>query len=959
MIGKTLGHYRIVEKLGAGGMGVVYKAEDTRLGRAVALKFLPEQLARDPSAVERFQREARAASALDHPNICTIYEIGEHDGQPYIAMQYLQGQTLKERLGGRPLEAGELLKVALQVSDALAAAHARAIVHRDIKPANIFLTEQGQAKVLDFGLAKLLPQGDDVTAAATLTEPGAAPGTLPYMGPEQLRGQPADLRTDVYALGCVLYEMATGQRPFRDELTTQLIDSILHRPPEPPERLNPGLPPELRPIILRCLEKDPESRYASADDLRQDLADCQATLTSAAAVPVDLRGLVQRARKPRVAAVATIVVLVLGIAVGGMLRQRARVRWAEQEALPQIEKLIEQENYFEAYLLARQAEKLIPGNPRLRELVEMISYPLSIRTEPPGADIFIKPYAALDREWDWLGQSPLEGIRIPLEDFRWRIAKPGYLPVEAALFIYPEVTVKLDAEGSRDPRQVRVPAGSYRLGSLEPVELSDYLIDKYEVTNREFKEFVDQGGYQKREYWKQPFIKDGRALSWEEAMAEFRDHTGRPGPATWELSSYPSGQEEYPVNGVSWYEAAAYAEFRGRSLPTIYHWYNAADLERPSSSILDWSNFGGRGPAAVGTHQGLGAFGTYDMAGNVKEWCWTQSGARRYILGGAWNEPVYMFSDSDAFRPFDRSATNGFRLVTLLGESAAAEALRAPVERLTRDYSVEKPVPDSVFRVYRSLYAYDRTELDPRVETVDDSSPLWRKEKVSFRAAYADERVVAYLFLPRNASLPYQTVVYFPHSGAYAQPSSRTLETQDIDFFLKSGRAVLWPIYKGTYERRLPPSATGPASHRDMMIQSAKDLSRAIDYLETRADIDRDRLAYYGLSLGARVGSVLLALEPRPKVAVLVAGGFTSRRRLPEVDEINFAPRVRAPVLMINGRYDFIFPVETSQRPMFRWLGTPEAHKRHVVLEAGHVPPRLGIIKESLDWLDRYLGPVK
>ncbi|MGH9813929.1 MAG: protein kinase domain-containing protein, partial [Candidatus Acidiferrales bacterium] len=613
--------------------GVVYKAEDLKLGRQVALKFLPEDLAPDETAVERFKREARAASALDHPNICTIYEIGEHDGQPYIAMQYLQGRTLKERIGGQPLPASELLNVALQVADALAAAHARGIVHRDIKPANVFLTGQGQAKVLDFGLAKLLPQADDVTAAATLTEPGAAPGTLPYMAPEQLRGQPADLRSDVYALGCVLYEMATGQRPFRDELTTQLIDAILHRPPTPPERLNPALPAELRPIILRCLEKDAESRYPSAAELRKGLADCHAALTSSAAVPVDLRGLVQRARRPRVAAIVALVVLTLALAVGGLLRQRARVQWAEREALPQIQQLIEQENYFEAYLLARQAEKFIPGNPRLRELVEMVSYPVSIRTEPPGADIFIKPYAAPEREWDLLGQSPLEGIHIPQADFRWKIAKPGYLPVEANLFFYPEVTVKLDAEGSRDPRQVRVAGGSFRLWSLDPVELGDYLIDMYEVTNREFKEFVDQGGYQKPDYWKQPFVQDGRTLSWEEAMAEFRDRTGRPGPATWELSSYPSGQEEYPVNGVSWYEAAAYAEFRGRSLPTVYHWYNAAGLVRPSSSILEVSNFGGRGPAAVGTYQGLGAFGTYDMAGNVKEWCWNEVGGRRYILG--------------------------------------------------------------------------------------------------------------------------------------------------------------------------------------------------------------------------------------------------------------------------------------------------------------------------------------
>ena len=521
------------------------------------------------------------------------------------------------------------------------------------------------------------------------------------------------------------------------------------------------------------------------------------------------------------------------------------------------------------------------------------------------------------------------------------------------------IHVKLEPQGSSPPGMVRVPGGSYQFRSAPPVQLQDYWLDKYEVTNRQFKEFVDRGGYQKREYWKQPFLEDGRTLSWEEAAGRFRDATGRPGPSTWQLGAYPEGQEDYPVSGVSWYEAAAFAEFAGKSLPTVYHWYNAAGIG-VFADILQLSNFGGRGPARVGSHQGLSPCGTYDMAGNVKEWCWNQVGARRYILGGAWNEPVYMFEVPHAQSPFDRSATYGFRCAKYSGP--LSEALTRALESPTRDFTKEKPASDEVFRIYRSMYSYDRTELKSRVESVDESPPHWRLEKVSFDAAYSSERVIAYLFLPRNAVPPYQTVVYFPGSQALYL---RSIETLSLamgfpDFAVRSGRAVLQPIYKDTYDRRSGSPSVGPSAVRDRVICWSKDLGRSIDYLETRQDIDRGRLAFYGVSMGATWAPVLTAIEGRFKASVLVVGGFRPDRSPPEVEAINFAPRAKVPVLMINGRYDFRFPLETSQIPLFRALGAPEKDKRHVLFDSGHMPPSMTpVIKEILDWLDRYLGPVK
>jgi serine/threonine protein kinase/dienelactone hydrolase len=981
MIGKTITHYKIIEKLGEGGMGIVYKAEDTKLNRLVALKFLPRDLTRDQDIKKRFVHEAQAASALEHTNICSIHEINETaEGQLFICMGYYEGDTVEAKTKQGPLEVEEALDIAIQIAQGLDKAHKQKIVHRDIKSANIIITNEDVVKIVDFGIAKLAGQ-------TRVTKDGSSVGTVSYMSPEQTLGKDVDHRADIWSLGIVMYEMLTGLTPFERDYEQAVVYSIINEEPQPIIQINPAIPTEMEQIVNKALQKNPDSRYPSAADMLNALKDYRDSLQFDEMKAFNLQTIFRLIRKPKVAIPGVLLIFVVSLLANWFFNRQTKIHWAREDALPEIRRLVESNwsDFTDAYKLAEKAEHYIPNDPELVELFSKSSLKIQVSTEPQGSNIYIKNYQAPDTEWEYLGVSPIKNIRLPIGIIRWKIEKDGYETVLAAsstwditkgntTFLDPnDFTRVMDEIGNILPGMVRVKGAETSVGYID-----DFFIDRYEVTNSQYKEFIDGGGYRKKEYWKHKFIKDKRILTWEAAMAEFVDQTGRPGPAAWRAGDYESDQGNFPVSGISWFEAAAYAEFVGKRLPTEHHWGLARGESTPLikypqlggyAVFAPFSNFNGKGPVPVGSLPGVTSYGAYDMAGNVREWCWNETSKGRLLRGGAWDDNTYMFRQVSQAPPFDRSAKNGFRCSFYLNpENIPSSAFGVANVSEAKDYSTEQPVSDHIFQVYKEQFSYDETDLNTIIESRDESSEDWIHEKISYDASYSNERIIAHLFLPKNVDPQYQTVIYFPGSGAIFQNSSDKIEDYFefpvfLSFLLKNGRAVLFPVYHGTFERRMDTSV--PILHQgdthlfsESTIKWVKDFKRSIDYLETRDDIDSNELGFYGMSWGASLGGIIPAVDDRLAASVLVAGGFRARGR-PEVNQINYVSRVTTPTLMLNGMYDTVFPSETTVKPFLDFIGTPAEHKKLILYETDHVPPRNEIIKETLTWFDIYLGPVR
>jgi eukaryotic-like serine/threonine-protein kinase len=1045
--GDMLGRYKLLEKLGEGGCGSVWAAEQREpVKRRVALKII--KLGMDTrQVIARFEAERQALAMMDHPNIAKMLDAGATEtGRPFFVMELVRGVPITKYCDENNLSTARRLELLIKICHAIQHAHQKGIIHRDIKPSNVLVTlHDGEPvpKVIDFGIAKATQQ--ELTEKTIYTKFQQFIGTPAYMSPEQaeMSGLDIDTRSDIYSMGVLIYELVTGRTPFDSkELLKQGLDEIRRtiretEPPRPsmrletlqgeelttaarrrstePRKLAASVRGDLDWIVMKCLEKDRTRRYDTANGVAMDVQRYLANEPVIARPPSALyrtRKLVRRHRLALSAAAAVVAAIVAGSilttaqALRALRAERAaneqrtaaeqakanetaarrtaqqeqqrneNIRWARETALPEIERLRLRDN-IAAYKLAIEVEKYLPADPALTALLPRISHRATIETTPPGARIYLKAYRKPSDEWEFIGVSPIKDVWLGRDIYRWRIEKPGYAPVERAEGIIPttaltrttgvttEYRVTLDRAEDVPQGMVRVEGG---LGGLprspnsDRVRVERFFIDRCEVTNREFKVFVDRGGYTNHRFWRQRFFKDGKELAPAEAIAMFRDATGKPGPATWRDGTFPVGQDDFPVTGVTWFEAAAYAESVGKRLPSIYHWTRAA--VGAAALIAEFSNFAGRGPAAVGRYQGISICGACDMAGNAREWCWNEAGSgNRYVLGGSSDESAYMFvNETNAFSPFDRSAANGFRCMLLSPETPIVPRWEAPAVAYRRESANEIPASDETFRIYRSLFAYDRAELEAKVEGPEEVDKSWRRQRVSFQTGYGGERMEVLIFLPKNTPPPYQIVVIFPGSGALTSRTNAVVRPEFCDSIVKSGRVFVYPIYKATHERgdgrTLAEYQKAKNEYRDLVSQWSKDLSRTIDYLETRADLQHDKIAYLGFSLGAAAGFIFPAIENRFKASVLVSGGVWVEEVLPEINQVHYAPRITVPTLMLNGRFDFVF-LEPGQRQLFRLLGTPPEHKRHVLVDSGHIMSINPVEPELLGWLDRYLGPVK
>jgi dienelactone hydrolase len=985
--GTQLGPYRILDLLGGGGMGEVYKATDTRLGRTVAIKVLQGRLAESAAHRERFEREARLISQLNHPHICTLHDVGTDQGAHYLVMEYVEGMTLESRLRQGALPGEETIAYATQIADALTVAHRQGIVHRDLKPANIMLTRSG-VKLLDFGLAKLgtdsAAPNSDGRAGSNLTEQGTILGTTQYMAPEQLEGKEADARTDIFAFGAIVYEMLTGKHAFEGGSKASLIAAILKDTPRRISGIEPRVAPGLESTILRCLAKDADDRWQSAGDLLFQLrADSAIGSKAPSAVDAPEAAATTRAR-PRWLLAATALLAVAALAIGGfiLVPSKHTSTGATPENLARLEALIDNAEWETAYALAAQMETVSPSNPELAALERRFTNMFAFNSEPSGARVFRRPYEATDDDWVELGKTPLREVRLPIGLSRIRLEYDGYEPLLRNVLggvssatrekqNLQELNFTLDRKGTLPARTVRVPGWRATIQG-RPIDFADYFIGKYEVTNREYKEFVDRGGYKRPELW-EPIMKDGRELSWQEAMKLFTDQTGLPGPSTWIAGDYPDGQEDYPVGGVSWYEAAAFAKFSGAALPSVYHWRRALNDNLVLSGIqLAWvlpkSNLEARGPAPVGRFDDPTWPGVYDMAGNVREWTQNAAGDDRFSLGGGWNDNRYMGADGQyKVRPLDRSAINGLRLAVLRDEPSKLAAANAPVPRVdVPNWSAIAPVSDETFEAYRGYYAYEPAPLNAASEATE-TFRSWTRERITFDAAYDRARMVLYLYLPLNGSPPYQTVVFFPAAEAWISDSESG--GMPLEWLIKSGRAVAAPVLRGTYERRdgqlwmgsLGGGGLGTTvSGREAFVKVVKDARRTVDYLFSRPDIDAHNIAYYGVSIGSSFAPQILALEPRFRVAVLSLAGLfpDSPSWLPELRPTAFLPRVTMPVLIFSGDLDTTFPLETAAKPFFEMLGTPVADKQQIIIPGGHAILTTTQARKTLEFLEERFGHV-
>ena len=607
--------------------------------------------------------------------------------------------------------------------------------------------------------------------------------------------------------------------------------------------------------------------------------------------------------------------------------------WVNNFMLPQVKNFLEKDDNVAAWLTASRINSFAPFFSTMSEDNDNISALVNLQIQQDGVNVSWKAYGE-ENEWRFLGKSPLPSIRLPRGILQFKLDKQGYettffsssnpslklnnFPIDMGWNVDP---INLQVEGSIPKGMIYIPGGNFipaLTGSgVDQVYLHPFYIDKFEVTNKEFKEFVDAGGYKNPQYWvEMDFIRDGVSLTLEEAQELMTDTTGMMGPAGWEVGTYIQGTEDKPVTGVSWYEALAYARYKGNILPPMFHWAKAAfppdEIISPiSPKLLKTSNFSKEDISIVG--QGEGAYGTFDMAGNAKEWVWNIFGGRGLTLGGAFDEPTYLASQTAPEARMNRSLKNGFRTARLINPRDL-NPFGDPIEtQAPKDLSFYKPMSDEVFNVYSR--SFQVSSSNPKFEEVyiNDSHPVWIKERIKLEVGYNNESMDVLIFRPKNSFGLSAPIIVHPGANYYTTPP----EIDDInpgefslDFLIKSGKTLIWPAWKGSLNRMPENVASNEDTlrrFRNQFVAWVNDTDKTLDYLETRNDIDTDNIFYLGMSYGALFNTHTLLFENRYKGAILYVGGSFPTYP-PLADGINHLPRIKTPFLMLNGEQDYLVP---------------------------------------------------
>ncbi len=971
--GESVGGYRIKRRLGSGGQGTVYLAHDPHLSRDVAIKLLPFGDGIENIEFKRMKREAQAAGSLSHPNICAVHNLESSDDFSFIVMQFIEGETLAEILARGPLAQETAIHIAIQLADALAAAHAVGIVHRDVKPSNVIISNGWRATILDFGLAKLtaIHSGN-----SSLSIPGAIMGTVGYMSPEQTKGISLDGRSDVWSLAVSTVEMLTGRNPFHHGNTAETFAAILVDEPDLSE-----LPEKIRPVLKAGLEKEQHRRTRSAAEFRDQLI----ALRDDQAIEEHLRSrrfnIRAKARGFRSYAGMILLVAITSVAVF-FLYKAYRYNRALSE-LNTIRTLVASKKTFEAYDLAREIRPYLEETAELDAMTNAFTDRLNVKSDPPGALVHIRRFQAYgnhngDREF--VGKTPLNDVEVPRGLFQLFVELDGYEPLirtisgltpdyQSDVIAQPPMSVNAKlVNASLVPRNmVYVPGGNYRLVAYaRPTEeatlIGDFFIDRYEVSNLEFREFVSAGGYTKPEYWNE-LLEFGGGYDFGRAMAQFVDQTGLPGPRKWINQDFPKGDDLKPVTGVSWFEAAAYARFRGKMLPSIFQWEKAArDGEfdqgrdtmpwgpiRYSDSTDGLANFGNNGPMDTRLNEfGASPFGCLNMAGNAAEWLLNSRASKVLVAGGSWGDKPYLFGYYADFPAGYASDRIGFRLVQPIDHTDAGGFEFLPIANPQYEATSARR-----FNAWKAHYAYDDIPIDARIEeTVESDS--WIRETISFNANRT-ERTVGYLYIPKYAKLPLHVVHWIPAADVPLGFSSLKHSIESVlSPVIKSGRAVFAVELMGYPGQPPKPDGDGKIAFRKEMVRNVTYWRRGLDYLYSRNEVDQGSIAFVGLSWGGNAGLILTAIENRYKSAAFVGVGVRPSwsNWLEEASPINFVPHIRIPKLVLKGRYDEAHPLSTETEPLFRIM---TGQKRLLILESGHLPPPELLAPALNSWLTETL----